>query len=287
MKYLLTLFLFTNFLFANVQEYLPALTGRVVDNAQILNRETIVSLNNILKKEEDNSTNQIVVATVKSLHGYSIDGFGLNLARKWALGQKDKNNGVLLLVAPNEKKVRIEVGYGLEGALTDKISHEIITYTITPAFKKGDFNGGILNGTKEIIQVVNGEYELKSTPKIESEFPIFIIFFLSFAVLTLGSIIKNATARKIGFSAFISAFSFPVSYGLFSPSIIIPIIIMTAFGAGIFFMVKNKNFAQSSSGKNAGFIGGFGSNSFGSGGFSGGFSGGGGSFGGGGASGGW
>ncbi len=286
MKHLLAIFLFTSILFSNVQDYLPDLTGRVVDNAQILDKNTISSLEKILQNQEKNSTNQIVVATIKSLHGYSVEEFSLNLARKWKLGQKDKNNGVLLLVAPNEKKIRIEVGYGLEGALTDKISHEIITYTIAPYFKKGDFNSGILNGTKDIIKATNLEFKSKTDfQDIDIESLMLIIFCLSFTLLIFSSIIEKPLPLKIGLSSLLSTFSLPISSIIFSSSITIPVIIMIIIAIFIFFTTTSNDILNtSSSSKNTGSSSDFSSiNSS----YSSGFSGGGGSFGGGGASGSW
>src|SRR5205807_7822021 len=98
---------------------------------------------------------QLVVATVKSLEGQEIEPYANELFRKWQLGEKAKNNGVLLLVAPNEKRVRIEVGYGLEGTLTDALSKVIIANAIAPRFKTGDFSGGIARGVDDIITVLN------------------------------------------------------------------------------------------------------------------------------------
>ena len=100
----------------------PALTGRVVDEANILNEATRATLTQKLADLEAKTTDQLVVATLKSLQGTSIEDFGYQLGRHWRIGQKDKNNGVLLIVAPNERKVRIEVGYGLEGTLTDAVA---------------------------------------------------------------------------------------------------------------------------------------------------------------------
>jgi uncharacterized protein len=98
-----------------------------------------------------------VVVTLKSLQGTSIEDFGVELGRHWRIGQKDKNNGALLIVAPNERKVRIEVGYGLEGALTDAVSRLIIENAITPRFRAGDFAGGITRGVDDIISVLTGD----------------------------------------------------------------------------------------------------------------------------------
>ena len=121
----------------------PALTGRIVDQANIIPAETRGAIEPKLADLEAKSGIQLVVATVTSLEGQEIEPYANALFRAWKLGEKDKNNGVLLLVAPNERRVRIEVGYGLEGTLTDALSKVIITNAITPRFKTGDFGGGI------------------------------------------------------------------------------------------------------------------------------------------------
>lgn len=130
---------------------LPEFTGRVVDEANILTKGTKDSLTATLEAHEKATTNQIVVVTLKSLHNYSIESYSLALARKWEIGKKDKDNGVLLVVAPNEKEVRIEVGYGLEGVLTDAASKSIIEKVMIPNFKSGDFEEGILGGVARIL----------------------------------------------------------------------------------------------------------------------------------------
>jgi uncharacterized protein len=99
--------------------------------------------------------------TLSSLRGTSIEDYGYQLGRAWQIGQKDKNNGVLLIVAPNERKVRIEVGYGLEGTLTDALTSFIIQNAILPRFKAGDFPGGIKRGTEDIVSVLTGDEEYK------------------------------------------------------------------------------------------------------------------------------
>ncbi len=122
----------------------PALSGRVVDAANVLPATTRATLDGKLAAQEAKATDQFVVATVPSLQGTSIEDYANRLFRFWKLGQEKKNNGVLLLVAPNERKVRIEVGYGLEGILTDAVASTIIQTTILPAFRKGDMPAGIV-----------------------------------------------------------------------------------------------------------------------------------------------
>ena len=133
---------------------LPALTGRIVDQAQIISADTRNSIEPKLVDLEAKSGIQLVVATVVSLGGQEIEPYANELFRSWKIGEKTKNNGVLLLVAPNERRVRIEVGYGLEGTLTDALSKVIITNAITPQFKTGDFSGGISRGVDDIITVL-------------------------------------------------------------------------------------------------------------------------------------
>jgi uncharacterized protein len=157
----LALFAFVAFLLALPALALdfPALSGRVVDDAGILDEGTRAALTQKLAEFEAKTTDQLVVVTLKSLQGTSIEDFGVELGRHWQIGQKDKNNGVLLIVAPNERRVRIEVGYGLEGALTDAVSRLIIENGITPRFRAGDFAGGITRGVDDIISVLSGDAE--------------------------------------------------------------------------------------------------------------------------------
>lgn len=135
----------------------PELTGRVVDEAGILDADTRARLEKLSADLEAKTTDQLVVVTLKSLRGTSIEDYGYQLGRKWQIGQKDKNNGVLLIVAPNDKRVRIEVGYGLEPTLTDAISSVIIQNSILPRFRAGDFAGGVRRGAEDIAQVISGD----------------------------------------------------------------------------------------------------------------------------------
>lgn len=137
----------------------PVLTGRVVDEANILDAATRQALTDKLAAVEAKSGDQIVVVTLKSLQGTSIEDYGYQLGRHWAIGQKARNNGALLIVAPAERKVRIEAGYGLEGALTDAVTRLIIQNAILPRFRASDFAGGIVRGVDDIIQVVSGDAE--------------------------------------------------------------------------------------------------------------------------------
>ncbi|MGO4572010.1 TPM domain-containing protein [Microvirga sp. 2TAF3] len=137
----------------------PPLTGRVVDAANLLKPDEKAALEAKLKAYEDKTSDQVVVATVPSLEGHEIEDYANRLFRQWKLGQQDKNNGALLLVAPKERKVRIEVGYGLEGALTDALSKIIITTAIAPQFQKGNFAGGIDAGVDAMLSILTGDAE--------------------------------------------------------------------------------------------------------------------------------
>src|SRR5229473_752471 len=132
----------------------PALSGRIVDQANVISAETRSTIEPKLVDLETKSGIQLVVATVASLEGQEIEPYANELFRTWKLGEKAKNNGVLLLVAPNEHRVRIEVGYGLEGTLTDALSKIIIANAIAPRFKAGDFDGGVSRGVDDIITVL-------------------------------------------------------------------------------------------------------------------------------------
>jgi uncharacterized protein len=135
----------------------PALTGRVVDAAGLLSSPDRSALTASLADLEARTTDQLVVVTLKSLQGTSIEDYGYQLGRKWGIGQKDKDSGVLLIVAAGERQVRIEVGYGLEGTLTDAATKIIIEDAILPAFKTGNYAGGIRNGTAQIIRVLEAD----------------------------------------------------------------------------------------------------------------------------------
>jgi uncharacterized protein len=133
------------------QPQFPELTGRVVDNADILTPEAEAALTAKLEALETQTQRQLVVATVPDLQGYDISDYGYQLGRAWGLGDAERNDGALLLVAPNDRKVRIEVGYGLEGYLTDALSALIIQNAILPRFRENDYPGGIMAGTDAII----------------------------------------------------------------------------------------------------------------------------------------
>ena len=148
----------------------PALTGRVVDQAGVLSSGVQASLTARLADLEQKSSIQLVVATVSSLEGVEVEPYANDLFRAWKLGEAQKNNGVLLLVAPHEHKVRIEVGYGLEGTLTDAVSKIIIVNAITPRFKANDFDGGVTRGVDDIITTLTTDAsEWQSKPDFRSQ----------------------------------------------------------------------------------------------------------------------
>ena len=137
----------------------PELAGRITDDAHLLKPEDRAAIEAQLTALESKSTDQIAVVTVPSLDGYAIEDYGIGLARKWQIGQKGKDNGILLIVAPNEKKVRIEVGRRLEPVMTDTMSKIIIQNAILSKFRRGDFSGGIRDGVRDIEAVLLGDAE--------------------------------------------------------------------------------------------------------------------------------
>src|SRR5262245_56356457 len=137
-------------------EDVPFLTGRVVDDAHLLSDRARATLTSTLQAHEDATTNQIVVLTLPTLGGGDIESFANNVFHTWKLGQKGKDNGVLVLVVPNDRKMRIEVGYGLEGPLPDGAAGEIIRTWMTPAFKAGNYDKGIEDGVAAIIARLEG-----------------------------------------------------------------------------------------------------------------------------------
>jgi uncharacterized protein len=135
----------------------PPLTGRVVDQADVIPPSTKSAIESKLRDLEDKSGIQLVVASVNSLDGLDVETYANGLFRTWKLGETKKNNGVLFLVAPNERKMRIEVGYGLEGTLTDALSKIILTSAVAPRFKARDYGAGIERGVEGIIEVLSGD----------------------------------------------------------------------------------------------------------------------------------
>lgn len=238
----------------------PALSGRVVDAANILSDETESDLTARLEALETQSQRQLVVATIPDLEGNDVADYGYRLGRAWGIGGKDRNDGVILLIAPNERRMRIEVGYGLEPVLTDALSAEIIRNEITPRFRDGDFDGGVTAGVEAIARQL-------TLPPEEAQ-----------------AIAASAAQESEGASAV------PLIMFWVFVLIVILVIIFSNRGGGKRYNAKRRR------GGGPVIIWGGGSPGWGSsssswggggGGFGGGFSGGGGSFGGGGASGGW
>ncbi|WP_448146468.1 TPM domain-containing protein [Labrys miyagiensis] len=174
----------------------PSLTGRVVDQANIIPAGERTSLEQSLQELEQKSSDQLVVVTLSSLQGTDIADYGYQLGRTWGIGQNKLNNGVLLIVAPNERKVRIEVGYGLEGTLTDALSSVIIQQAILPKFKAGDMPGGIRAGVAAIEDtLLNDDSEWRQRARQSAEQQdqgidpqtIFIIIFFTFVIFVIVS----------------------------------------------------------------------------------------------------
>jgi uncharacterized protein len=184
----------------------PDLTGRVVDEAGILDAGTRERLEKLSADLEAKTTDQLVVVTLKSLQGTSIEDYGYQLGRKWQIGQKDKNNGVLLIVAPNDKRVRIEVGYGLEPTLTDAISSVIVQGSILPRFRAGDFAGGVRRGAEDIAQVLSGDAkeiqeraaQRQAAQRIDPQEFIVIAFFLLILLIIVVNVIADMRGRRGG-----------------------------------------------------------------------------------------
>jgi uncharacterized protein len=237
----------------------PPLTGRIVDEAQLLSGDDRRALEAELKALEDKSSDQLVIYTARSLQGYEIEDFGYRLGRSWQVGQQGKDNGVVLIVAPKERKVRIEVGRGLEPQLTDAMSKLIIENAILPGFRRGDFAAGIKAGVRDIRDVLLGDEEAvtaraRSAAKREGHIGlspalIALLFFILVAMLII-----HAQARQT---------AYPARAGRRHRRHDTPVVIPGSWGGG------------------SGSWGGSGAGS------GGGYSGGGGSFGGGGASGSW
>lgn len=181
---------------------LPPLSGRVVDAAGVLKPEDKAGIEAKLKAYEDKTSDQVVVATVPSLQGTTIEDFANRLFRAWALGQKKTNNGALLLVAPTERKVRIEVGYGLEGALTDALSKVIITTAITPRFKTGDYAGGISAGVDAMLSILSGdaeEWHRKAQVREDAVDPMQVFVFIVLIVIVVVIFSRMGRGRGGGF----------------------------------------------------------------------------------------
>ena len=261
---------------------LPKLSGYVNDHAGMLSPKTELILERELRAFEQSDSTQIVIVTVPSLEGEVLEEFSIKVAETWKIGQKGKDNGAIILVVKEERKVRIEVGRGLEGKLTDLMSGRIIDLVIKPRFKRGDFDGGLTSGVHAVIDATRGEFKAEPRPASRpsgrsgtfSQLVTFLIFG-TIALLMLGgfSRVLSGAAGAIGLPAIV--------YTLLSP--IGPV---TAIVLGVIGLLAGVALPSlfSSGGRGGGLWPGGG---YYGGGFGGGFGGGGGDFGGGGASGDW
>lgn len=147
----------------------PKLTGRVVDQAGILSESVEGQLSAAFKRHETQTSNQVVVATINDLGSKTIAQYGYMLGRHWGIGQEGKNNGLILLISKHDRELRIEVGYGLEGLMTDALATSIVHHTIAPFFKRGDFDGGVIAGSNQILEVLSGKKV--QLPRVSSRKP--------------------------------------------------------------------------------------------------------------------
>lgn len=264
----------------------PALRGHVNDYAGMLSPGAAQRIEAELSAFERSDSTQIAILTIPSLEGEDLEGYSIKVAEAWKIGQQDKDNGVILLVAKQDRKIRIEVGRGLEGKLTDLLSGRIIRNQIAPAFKAGDFDAGVAAGVSAIMAVVKGEYTASprdSQARRHTSQPVLtMLIFLLVAVVVLGALSKvlGGLAGAIGLPL-IGSFLFSGA-GL----VVLAVLAFVGFFGGLFLSFL---FGSGRGGGFGGpFIGGGFGGGFGGGGFGGGgFSGGGGDFGGGGASGDW
>ncbi len=268
----------------------PALTGRVVDQAGILSPAVKAELETALAAHENNTTNQVVVVTLESLNGANIEEYSLELGRRWGIGQKGKDNGVLLVVAPNDKQIRIEVGYGLEGILTDALSSNIINYYIIPEFKKGDIQNGIKIGTQKIIALLEGDESAKKEIEAQADYePLEAAALMTGIITLIASGFFGILATRIGLSLLLSGIiSLFVNLGFEISDLAGRFAVVLGLFALFFYLTRNMK-AGGKGSRGSDYSGGSSSSSSSGGGRNsgGGFSGGGGSFGGGGASGRW
>jgi uncharacterized protein len=245
-----------------------------------------------LRAFEQSDSTQIVILTIPFLEGENVEEFGIKVAETWKIGQQGKDNGVLFIVSKQERKIRIEVGQGLEGKLTDLMAGRIVDQVIKPRFKQGDFDGGFIRGVYALIDTTRGEFKSGERPlqRRQKGLPPFLTFLLFFGmfILFLGiySRVLGGIAGAIGLPAIVYLAILPI--GIF----IATFLALVGFGAGFFLpglfsAGGSRRYGSRDHGGGFFFGSGMGGHSAGGGGFDGGFSGGGGSFGGGGASGDW
>ena len=175
------------------QQAVPTLTGRVVDQAGILSSATKEAITALLAAHEEATSNQVVVLTIPSLEGEAIETFSLRVAESWALGTAQYDNGVLLTIAVEDRELRIEVGLGLEGDLTDAVAGRIIRNDIVPVFRAGDFDAGVLVGVQSILGVLEGTYAPPEGSPSEDEIPILmrVLFALMFIAMPLFAFVPS------------------------------------------------------------------------------------------------
>jgi uncharacterized protein len=285
----------------------PPLTAHINDYAHMISEPTAAGLERELAGVEKTDSTQIVVLTVPGLEGENIEEFSIRVAEAWKIGSKGVDNGVILLIVRDDRKVRIEVGRGLEGRLTDLVSGRIIRYGIIPRFRAGDFDGGVRAGVSGIVEAVRGEYKAEGREPGQGRrgtTPIFtLLMFLFVALVFAGALSKvfgaavGAVGLPIAAKLSFPALSYPILGGLALLGLVIGLLVHVLFiGGG-----RGGRGGGGRGGKGGGrgggsflggflgglFLGGFGGGSSSGGDSSGGFFGGGGDFGGGGASGDW
>ena len=267
----------------------PALKGHVNDYAGLIDPAAEKQLEAALARLEQTDSTQLLILTIASLGGDNLEEFALRVAEKWQPGQKGLDNGVLLLIAKNDRKVRIEVGYGLEGKLTDLIAGRIIRNIIVPQFKEGRFDQGIIAGVTAIVGVIRGEFTAAAPEKPRSvgqTAPPGLIGLIAMIIFThlIGRTNRFTGAIAGGVLAPIAGALF-LNLGIIGVLALIPLGLAGGFLLGL--MGAPLSFGHTVRRGGGRWPGGFGGGGFSAGGGFGGFSGGGGGFGGGGASGGW
>jgi uncharacterized protein len=268
-------------LFARADVAVPPLTGRVIDLTGTLSGGAVNRIENELANFEAKKGSQIAVLIVPSTQPEDIEQYGIRVAEQWKLGRKGIDDGAILLVAKNDRRVRIEVGYGLEGALSDAISNRIIDETISPHFKLGDYDAGVEEGVKQMISVADGEPLPEPDRRWEHKSGMGqLLPFVLVLVVVASGVLRAIFGRLFG----------SLATGSLAGGIVwlISHFLTLGVGAGVvaFLFAMLLGSSRGWSTGSGGWRGGFGGGSFGGGG-GGGFSGGGGGFGGGGASGSW
>ncbi len=168
----------------------PPLSGRVVDQAYILDADVVRELTRLSSNLESTTTDQLVIVTVPSLSGMSIENYAQDLGNHWQIGQEGKNNGVIFLIAPNQRELRIETGEGVQSRLTNGIAADIVDEMIIPYFKRGEMSQGIVPGTQHIVDILKGDVVMKEKSLIEKAGEwLLVIILLPFVII----------ARLLGF----------------------------------------------------------------------------------------